>query len=315
MIRAASTISAFVALMALLHSCSTENITKRGVFVDERDGREYKWINIGGVKWMAEDLQLDMQEKYHFYEALSACPEGWRLPSSEEWRQLAQTMGGYYDYEDTVGNPETGYTNLIDPKGFNGTLDAGYWTATPAWKESYNIRSDEIRFSPEYGGKGNPAAIFFVPLLKSFPLSCRCIQKESISEGTFQFQTDEGKSFDFSDHINSYYREDGLLFVHAYNLVSTNDADWIQFILYTKDLDKGDDLNVPLPCFLEYIVIEDISDPFYYDFRSYSASSADITVTKYSDNVIEGTLSGLLLGGQAPPDTLEVVNGTFSVNF
>lgn len=76
-----------------------------GTFVDERDGYEYKWIRIGDKIWMAENLayraasgcwaydndKSNVKEYGYLYNwetALKVCPNGWHLPSEEEWMNL-----------------------------------------------------------------------------------------------------------------------------------------------------------------------------------------------------------------------------------
>ena len=92
-----------------------------GTFTDERDGFEYHWVRIGGKDWMMENshYKIDDQTKCRFYVdyahsgegnpedkfsekygflytrqgALEAVPEGWRLPSDEDWKGLEQALG------------------------------------------------------------------------------------------------------------------------------------------------------------------------------------------------------------------------------
>ncbi len=82
-----------------------------GIFTDHRDGKCYKWIKIGSQIWMAENLNYlsssgswcydDLISNCNIYgrlydweTAMTACPIGWHLPSSEEWESLTLYLGG-----------------------------------------------------------------------------------------------------------------------------------------------------------------------------------------------------------------------------
>lgn len=85
--------------------------SKRGTFVDERDGRVYKYTTIGDQVWMAQNLnyegdsydvvckypETDCEKEGRIYTWRSAnevCPDGWHLPSKQEWIILVNNMGG-----------------------------------------------------------------------------------------------------------------------------------------------------------------------------------------------------------------------------
>ena len=86
----------------------------KGVYTDERDGNEYQWVRYGNLEWMAENFRYDLRDEdycrvysgdsrtldpkvygrlYTYQGAVNACPEGWRLPTDEDWQSLEMAMG------------------------------------------------------------------------------------------------------------------------------------------------------------------------------------------------------------------------------
>jgi uncharacterized protein (TIGR02145 family) len=64
-----------------------------GTFTDSRDGQTYKWVEIGSQTWMAENLNYN-GKLYDWVTARTICPEGWHLPTNEEWEVLIEEVGG-----------------------------------------------------------------------------------------------------------------------------------------------------------------------------------------------------------------------------
>ena len=78
-------------------------------FVDPRDGQSYRTVELGGLRWMAENLRFDAPGSscyanqpehcqksgrlYLFSDAVRACPAGWRLPSDSDWMKLEAAVG------------------------------------------------------------------------------------------------------------------------------------------------------------------------------------------------------------------------------
>ena len=82
-----------------------------GTFTDSRDGKVYKTVNIGNQTWFAENLSYkdsngcwpyDLDNSnvpkygylYNWETAKKGCPEGWHLPSDDEWTTLTDFLGG-----------------------------------------------------------------------------------------------------------------------------------------------------------------------------------------------------------------------------
>ena len=132
-----------------------------GTLTDARDGKSYKTVKIGSKTWMAENLNFDNSatatgsidssfcydgipancEKYgrlyQEYAATAVCPEGWRLPTADDWRDLTTTaMSEFGDdngslravgqWEDTIFGDNVTATNA---SGFSA-LPAGYRAKT-----------------------------------------------------------------------------------------------------------------------------------------------------------------------------------------
>lgn len=109
---------------------------------DPRDGKEYLCTKIGETTWMRQNLAWEEKGKPnigqkaltnifgHFYsweEAREACPEGWSLPSEDDWVELAKVCGAkdpkkFDTFYDIAGNA------MVNAK-FNGSVLWEFWPA------------------------------------------------------------------------------------------------------------------------------------------------------------------------------------------
>ncbi|GBU22392.1 hypothetical protein R80B4_02301 [Fibrobacteres bacterium R8-0-B4] len=144
------------------------------LFVDARDGKNYKKTVIGGKTWMAENLNYDTADGvgswcygdedsncvkygrlYNWNTAMNGassssanpsgvqgiCPSGWHLPSRAEWDDLVTTAGGLL----------TGGIKLKSTSGWNSYRYDGSVIGT-----------DEFGFSALPGGyQHNVKTVFF----------------------------------------------------------------------------------------------------------------------------------------------------------
>ena len=203
------TIVYFLALV-FIYSCTPQEAPN--TFTDSRDGKVYKTVTIGEQVWMAQNLAylpnvVDpatgsfTEPHYYVYgyyrtnvtaakgttnykygvlynwpAALTACPEGWHLPSDAEWTQLEEYLiANGYNYDGTttgdkiaisfasaigwcssthtgaIGNNNAAYDAYRNKSGFtalpggyrdtNGAFDylggRGYWWSSTQTNTSY----------------------------------------------------------------------------------------------------------------------------------------------------------------------------------
>jgi len=171
-------------------------------FTDPRDGKVYRTVKIGNQTWMAENLAYAAKGSkcydndpengkkygrlYNWETALKASPEGWNLPSKEEWDTLLNFAGG----------AEIAGKNLKAASGWNGMDvygfaalpggcgdyiygynyydfkdlgNGGYWWATGKGERAYfrNINRYSDRVIREYGNERNAHGYISIRCIKN----------------------------------------------------------------------------------------------------------------------------------------------------
>jgi uncharacterized protein (TIGR02145 family) len=140
-------------IMVFFSSCKKDDdpVKEQETFTDSRDGKVYKYVKIGEQTWMAENFAYKPDDGFWAYNndennvsaygylytletANSIAPDGWHMPSLDEWNELIDYLGG----TEQAGNKmkeaggahwdseANGNKNITNSSGFTA-LPGGYW--------------------------------------------------------------------------------------------------------------------------------------------------------------------------------------------
>jgi uncharacterized protein (TIGR02145 family) len=158
--------------------CVSNILKNKETFVDDRDGKVYKYVIIGEQTWMAENLQYETSNTkcyhdnpdyceiygilYDWNAANAACPLGWHLPTHVEWNKLidfASTNGDNAAIRLIAngwlignGTDDFGFTALLH--GFYRSEDlytlgvAAFWTVITGstnWPNHFLLSEYEVK--------------------------------------------------------------------------------------------------------------------------------------------------------------------------
>jgi uncharacterized protein (TIGR02145 family) len=158
-------------------------------FIDSRNGKVYKTVKMpNGKIWFAENLNYasegskcyDNKEEncqkygrlYDWAMAMKACPNGWHLPSEEEWKGLprAKHLKAKEGWDKNDGTDAFGFAAL--PGGYGGPggsflyVDIGYWWSSS--ERSISAYRQRMRYGSDYANWDSD--------VKGYFFSVRCAQ-------------------------------------------------------------------------------------------------------------------------------------------
>jgi len=182
-------------------------------FTDPRDNEKYRTVTINGKTWFAQNLRYkgDFKESescspennpiydksfgrfYTWDAAKRACPAGWRLPTPQEWDELARYMEGKYgsNYRKQLIAPIP-WNGGQQLEGFDGDLEnfsvlpAGFAVSS---NNTLNAKDcdKQVGFSTRFwtGSKSNARSLdrndeslHSVTTSPDWGFSVRCVKKE-----------------------------------------------------------------------------------------------------------------------------------------
>jgi len=171
-------------------------------FTDPRDQQKYRKVKIGDLVWMGENLSYKTKDSwcydnnesnckkygrlYNFNVAMEVCPDGWYLPSREDWDNLEQTIGRKVagkklKSKKKGGTDDYGWSAL--PGGFRysngnfqGVENGGFW-----WSATGYMNDDAYS-----RGIGMLVDIIGENLVENnYGLSVRCVQDSKLDNAPF----------------------------------------------------------------------------------------------------------------------------------
>ncbi|MDR0517805.1 MAG: fibrobacter succinogenes major paralogous domain-containing protein [Fibromonadaceae bacterium] len=143
---------------SLLPKCGGIEYNSDEKFCDERDENIYKYVDINGQVWMAENLNFEADGSrcydddtggdsegncvkygrlYNWNTAVDVCPSGWRLPSNEDWDKLFRFVDDITSTSIPYNSPTAGKylkatSGWDDYEGISGNgTDAHGFSALP----------------------------------------------------------------------------------------------------------------------------------------------------------------------------------------
>ena len=162
----------------------------RTTLTDNRNGKTYGLMEVGGKLWMTQDLDYETNNSecfnndasncetygrlYNYIVATRVCPHGWRLPSRDEAQVVLNAESYPWSYS---GRCKDGSCDFTGDMGF-------HWTSATPQEGDKNFESNKgdsfaviiVEKHPDYD-KEDPVKKFFQVDSKSKFFSVRCVQE------------------------------------------------------------------------------------------------------------------------------------------
>ena len=194
-----------------------------GFVTDERDGHVYRTIKMAGLKWTSENLKFldddivvgaagapkcyrgDCETYGYYYKVIGdLCPDGWRLPTSEEYNRLLEATSA------------DGYKELFSKTGWNGMSGSS--------QDSVRFATSTVAVSCERSRDCKNAGYFVLDLSRNVD-SIKVKAVSGISELYVRcVESASAEQKKYPDNVGVYKDErDGTV----YNTVTFGDQVWI----------------------------------------------------------------------------------------
>ena len=185
-------------------SSENDDLNSLQDYVYDPDENRYKVIHLAGKTWLAENLNYNISGSYCYDDDPEICKiygklytwkaakkgcaflgNGWRLPSDEEWKELAIFFGGYFDFEQVkaIGKPAKPYEALIEGghSGFNALLGGArssenYYLGIGSYGDYWCSKRKTIKEAWCYGFGSDRKVLFRDLIDKDEAQSVRCIK-------------------------------------------------------------------------------------------------------------------------------------------
>jgi len=194
--------------------CLDNFVREKEKFIDNRDGKTYKYVTIGDQIWMAENLRYETTNTkcyddnpdncktfgvlYDWESAKMACPSGWHLPNNTEWNKLRNFAGNnagrklkangdfwgdWPGWSYGKGSDDFGFTAL--PSGYSSVYFLKIGEETSFWSATTGIDTEYTSAYSLNGNSTTSTTLNYVEILTNHPpntnraivrISVRCIK-------------------------------------------------------------------------------------------------------------------------------------------